>query len=300
MGRRDYQEVVTLLYRIPSSLNELLDGDYFDELLYQVNQLETGFLQVKLLSMIMERAGAGRHLEIRRLLLEKIMFLSQKIAVGQTGLTKTVISRYRPGLDELEVDRTLEEHIGKPHLNYEDIYCHEKVRRKSSYVLLLDVSNSMHQEKVAVGAIATGVFASKLRHDFHAVLTFARNTTVIKRATEPNDLKYLLDRMLDIKSGGATDIRRALLGGWALLNVSQTVSKIGIIVTDGWATTGGDPIEAAGKYDRLHVLGISFGLGGGDPALNAAMAERGRGKYLYVREFDDLPKAVTRILTNRA
>jgi Mg-chelatase subunit ChlD len=256
---------------------------------------------VKLLSMIMERAGPRRRTAIRRLLLEKIIFLSRKIAVGQTGVTKTVVSRYRPGLDELDVDRTLEEHIGKTHLDYEDIYCHERIRRKGSYVLLLDVSNSMQQEKVAVGAIATGVFASKLRHDFHGVLTFARGTCVIKRVTEPNDLDILIDRMLDIRSGGATNIRRALLDGWALLNESQTASrsKTGIIVTDGWATTGGDPVEVAAKYERLHVLGISFGLGGGDPGTNAALARRGRGRYLYVRRFDDLPLAITRILTNR-
>jgi Mg-chelatase subunit ChlD len=256
-------------------------------------------LQVKLLSMILERADSARREEIRSLLLEKILYLSQKIAIGQSGLNRTVVTRYRPGLDELDVDRTLEEHIGKPHLDYEEIYCHERIRRKSSYVLMLDVSNSMQQEKIAVGAIATGVFASKLRHDWHGVLTFARHASVIKHVTEPNNLTELMDRMLDIRSGGATNLREALLDGWALLNEARTVTRTGILVTDGWATVGGDPVEVAAKYDRLHVLGISFGLGGSDPATNAAIARKGRGRYLYVTKFDDLPLAITRILTNR-
>jgi Mg-chelatase subunit ChlD len=267
--------------------------------LYRVNHLETGFLQVKLLSMIMERADRERRMEIRKLLLEKILFLSQKIAVGSSGVRKSRVTPYRPGLDELDVDRTLEEQIGRRQFDCENIYCHERIKQPGSYVLMLDVSNSMHQEKVAVGAIATGVFARKLRNDFHGVMTFSRSTTVIKHALEPNNLEQLTNRMLDIQSGGATNIRQALLEGWSLLNRAQTMTKTGIIVTDGWATVGGDPVEAAAKYDRLHVLGISFGLGGFDTSTNAAMAKRGRGRYLHVRNFDDLPMAISRILTNR-
>jgi len=233
------------------------------------------------------------------MLLQKITFLSRKIAASASGITKTVVTRYRPGLDELDVDRTLEEQIGSPSLDYENIYCHERIKQKSSYVLMLDVSNSMHQEKIAVGAIATGVFASKLRHDYHGVLTFAREARVIKHINEQNNLKLLMDSMLDIKSGGATNIREALLQGLVLLDESKTMSKTGIIVTDGWSTVGGDPVEIAAKYDRLNVLGISFGLGGSDPATNSQMAKKGRGRYMYVGKFEDLPVAITKILTNK-
>jgi Mg-chelatase subunit ChlD len=299
IDRKDYQGLVTLLYRIPASLNDVFNEDYLDELLYTVSHLETDLLQIKLLSMIMERADETRRVEMRSLLLEKILFLSRKIAIGQSGVYRTVVTRYRPGLDELDVDRTLEEHIGKPHLDYENIYCHEKIRRKSSFVLMLDISNSMQQEKIAIGAIATGVFASKLRHDWHGVLTFARYSSIVKHVTEPNNLEELMDRMLDVRSGGSTNLRGALLDGWALLNEAQTMTRTGILVTDGWATVGGDPVEVAAKFDRLHVLGISFGLGGSDPATNAAMARKGRGRYLFVRKYDDLPLAITRILTNR-
>jgi len=293
------QDIVTLLYRIPPSLNDILNDEYFEELMTKVMDLESGFLQVKLLSMIMERADPVKKTAIRSMLLQKIIFLSRKIAASASGITKTIVTQYRPGLDELDVDRTLEEQIGSPVLDYENIYCHERVKQKSSYVLMLDVSNSMHQEKIAVGAIATGVFASKLRHDYHGVLTFAREPSVIKHVSEQNNLENLMDRMLDIKSGGATNIREALRKGLALLDESKTMSKTGIIVTDGWSTVGSDPVEIAAKYDRLHVLGISFGLGGSDPATNAQMAKKGRGRYMYVGKFDDLPLAITKILTNK-
>ena len=101
--------------------------------------------------MIIERADAGRKLQLRRLLLQKVIYLSRKIAAGASGIMKTVVSPYRPGLDEIDVDRTLEEQIGNTFLDPSSIYCHERIKQKSSYVLMLDVSNSMHQEKVAVG-----------------------------------------------------------------------------------------------------------------------------------------------------
>jgi len=293
------QDIVTLLYRIPPSLNDVLNEEYFDDLMSRVMDLEPGFLQVKLFAMLMERADAVKKSAIRSMLLQKIVFLSQKIAASASGITKTVVTQYRTGLDELDVDRTLEAQIGSPVLDYENIYCHERVKQKSSYVLMLDVSNSMHQEKIAIGAIATGVFAQKLRHDYHGILTFAREPTVIKHVDERNDLELLMDTMLDIRSGGATNIREALLRGLVLLDEAKTMSKTGIIVTDGWATVGGDPVEIAGKYDRLHVLGISFGLGGSDPATNSQMARKGKGRYMYVGKFEDLPVAITKILTNR-
>ncbi len=261
--------------------------------------LETGMLQIKLLSMIQERASTTKKEEIRKILLQKITYLSQKIAAGPTGITKTIVTQYRPGLDEIDVDRTLEEQLGHNALQYENIYCHEKIKQKSSYVLMLDVSNSMHQEKVAIATIATGVFAHKLRNDNHGVLTFAKDVNIIKDTSDQNILTKLVDKMLNIKSGGSTNIRLALIKGLELLEKGKSQLKTGIIVTDGWATTGGDPVEIASKYDRLHVLGISFGLGGSDPITNMNMAKKGKGKYLHVQKFDDLPLAITKILTNR-
>ncbi len=264
-----------------------------------VKNLETGMLQIKILSMVQERADPIKKEEIRKMLLQKITYLSQKIAAGPTGITKSIVTRYRPGLDEIDVDRTLEEQLGHRALEYENIYCHEKIKQKSSYVLMLDVSNSMHQEKIAVATIATGVFAQKLRNDNHGVITFAKDVNTIKDVKDPNILPALVDRMLKIKSGGSTNIRLALLKGLEMLDKTKSKLKTGIIVTDGWATTGGDPVEIAARYDRLHVLGISFGLGGSDPITNKNMAKKGRGKYIHIQRFDDLPFGIVRILTNK-
>jgi len=261
--------------------------------------MEAGFLQARLLSMVLDRAALGKKLKIRKMLLKKVMYLSQRIAAGTSGTYKTCVTEYRPGLDEIDVERTLEEQLGDRGLESENIYCREKIRQERGYVLLLDVSNSMQKEKIAIGAIATGVFASKLRKDRHGVVSFAEEAETIKPMTEANDLERLMDRMLDIQSGGATNIRKALLKGLEIFKESEYRQKRGIIVTDGRSTLGGDPVEVASKYDRLDVMGLTFGLGGSDPVTNAQMAKNGKGRYMYIKKFDDLPMAIGKILSGK-
>ena len=94
-------------------------------------------------------------------------------------------------------------------------------------------------------------------------------------------------------------MRKALLKGLEIFEESEYRQKRGIIVTDGRATLGGDPVETASQYDRLDVMGLSFGLGGSDPSTNALMAKKGKGKYMYMKKFDDLPMAISRILSGK-
>lgn len=289
--------MIALLYRIPPSLDDLLNRECFDVLLEDVRRMEPGMEQVKLLSMIQERVDRTRQEEVRNLLMQRITSLARRIAGGAAPVMKREVVPYQPGLDEIDVDRTLEEHPHAADFTDRNIFCFARVKQKSTYVLMLDASNSMHREKIAVATIAVGVFACKLQEDFHGVLTFDREARVIKRPEEPNDLECLVWRMLEIQSGGATDIREALRGGLELLGRTKTKVKTGILVSDGWSTVGGDPAPVASKYDRLHVLGISFGLGGCDPAANSRIARRGRGRYLYVNRFSDLPMAILRILS---
>jgi Mg-chelatase subunit ChlD len=284
---------------MPHSLDDALNDQYLDELLDAIRAMETGFLQARLLSMVLERAARENRLKIRKMLLKEVMYLSQRIAAGTSGTYKTCVTEYRPGLNEIDLERTLEEQLGHRRLESENIYCRERIRQERGYVLLLDVSNSMQKEKIAIGAIATGVFASKLRKDRHGVVAFADDARTIKPMTEANNLEQLMNRMLDIQSGGATNIRKALLKGLEIFEESEHRQKRGIIVTDGRSTLGGDPVEIASKYDRLDVMGLSFGLGGSDPSTNAQMARKGRGRYRYIEKFDDLPMAIGEILSGR-
>ncbi|MBU3948702.1 MAG: VWA domain-containing protein [Proteobacteria bacterium] len=294
-----YEEIIPLLYRLPRSLNDIFNSDFFNPLLEMAKSMETGFSQVKLLYLMQKRAKWEHRMEVHKILLGKIVYLSSKIASQAARNTITVTRPYMPGLVDIDIDYTLEEQPGDPSLIHENLYCHEKILKQNSYVLMLDASNSMRPEKAAVAAIATGVFAGKLRNDFYGVLSFARDTNIIKRLYEPHVLEPLVDKMLDIETGGATNIRKALLDGLSLLNESKTMHKTGILVTDGWATKGGDPVEIAAKFDRLHVLGISFGTGGSDRATNVLMAQKGHGRYRFIQRFDDLPIAIAKIIANK-
>ncbi len=76
----------------------------------------------------------------------------------------------------------------------------------------------------------------------------------------------------------------------------RDLESTGILITDGWVTKGKDPTEIAEKYPRLHVIQVPLGVGGGDPEMCINLAKAGKGKYSYVRDFYELPRAIMNTL----
>ena len=153
----------------------------------------------------------------------------------------------------------------------------------------------MQQEKIAIAAIAVGVLAHKLRGDPYSVITFNKHAQILKPINDRSDIENLIDKMLGLHPGGVTDIKEALEKGLEELNKLDVPEKLGILITDGWVTKGGTPIQVAGKYPRLHVIQVPFTISG-DFTMCKNLAKAGRGKYSYVPNFQELPRSIMRIL----
>ncbi|RME46053.1 MAG: hypothetical protein D6791_09260, partial [Chloroflexi bacterium] len=91
--------------------------------------------------------------------------------------------------------------------------------------------------------------------------------------------------------------------------------KIGILITDGDWTYGGDPTRAARLFDSLHVIGCQEPLIYEDTYDEftyyqrrksyhgikiASLAKEGRGRFSWVESTDDVPGAISRCLTATA
>lgn len=159
---------------------------------------------------------------------------------------------------------------------------------------MLDISNSMQQEKIAIATLAVGVLAHKLREDHYSVITFNDNAQLLKPIDDRPDIENLIDKMLDLQPGGLTNIKGALDKGLEELEKLDLSEKVGILITDGWVTKGGSPLSSAGKYPVLHVIQVPFTIGG-DFDMCRNLAKTGRGKYSYVQNFNELPRAIMNI-----
>ncbi len=141
------------------------------------------------------------------------------------------------------------------------------------------------------------------------MVAFSTRAALLKRIAQTVAPTVVAEEVLSLDARGYTNIRDALQ--LALGEVRQYDKKIGILLTDGDWTYGGDPLQMARLFDRLHVIGLEdpniykdFYAGDGrfyHPRYGSrieVLAKEGRGMFAYVKAIDEVPFALTRCLTS--
>lgn len=287
----------TMAKENPKTLAELLQDPFlFNEVIKATENTNLKWSAALFLYSVQKDLTEEQKVIAREILIRLLMQLATHISARGIRSTKRCLTTYRPGLDEMELEETMENFVGKKCPDYEDIMMVDKEPKPRGVVLMLDTSNSMQREKILIATLAIGVLAYRLRGENFAILTFNNEVNVIKPMEKEMTIEMLLDKMLEIQSRGITNIKLALEKGLLQLSKQVAHEKLGIIATDGWATTGGDPVEIASKYTRLHVIQVPMGIGGGDDQTCIAMANATKGRRVYVKNFLELPRAVLEIL----
>ena len=105
----------------------------------------------------------------------------------------------------------------------------------------------------------------------------------------------IVEDLLDLRGRGSTDLALALKAARLQLARGPGAGERSVILlSDGEATTGGDPFPIAAGLNRLHVLGPSA-----EPeavAAGRALATRGSGRFELAESVTALPGAVNRLL----
>ena len=211
--------------------------------------------------------------------------------------------------DEIEIDHTLERIVERPTETIEDnlVVLARKPERKGC-VVILDHSSSMQGVKVAIAALAAATIALHFKENY-GVVAFSTRAALLKRITQTTSPTRVAEDVLSLDAKGYTNIREALQV--ALGEVRSYDKRIGILLTDGDWTYGGDPLQIARLFDRLHVIGLEDPYAYDDfyasdgrfyhPRYGSrieVLAKEGRGMFAYVRSIDEVPMALTRCLTS--
>jgi len=227
----------------------------------------------------------------RRMALRIVIRLARQNPTASAGRGRLRPARYRFDSDDLDLDRTLEEIAGKPYPEYDDFWVTERVRTRRAYALLLDVSGSMRGTKMMHAALAAGSLARNVPDDDLAVILFWRDAAVVKGATQQKPFARLLDDILAARARGLTNLRLGLEVGLRELERTSTREKVAIVFTDAMHNVGEDPLPMAERYPTLHVIGTS--LERGRVRACQELAERGRGRCVFVERMEDIPVAVS-------
>lgn len=289
--------MMTLMKKDPKTLAEILqEPKIFKEMLKSIESTKMKLPAAIFLFEAQKHLTPEQKRIAKIILIRILMQLASKLSTRGIRSTKQCRSIFRPGLDEMDFEETLENILGKKCIEYNDIIMIDREPKQRGVVLMLDTSNSMQQEKIVLAALAIGVLAYQLKDDYFSVITFSQEVNIIKPMEVTMTMEELLEKMLEIKPQGATDISKALEEGLKQLSKRVVHEKFGIIVTDGWATLGKDPAEVAKNYPRLHVLQVPIEIGGGDDQMCSILAQKGRGKLKKINNFEEIPTAILEIL----
>ncbi len=290
-------KVVYLLQQNPQAISEmLLEENLFETMLKMAEHSEPRWPALQLLFVTQASLDPERRQIAKRILNRNIRRIAAQIVGRGIRPTKRVDVPFQPGLEEFDLEETVENKLGKEFFDCQDIVCIERRRKKNAFSLILDASNSMQMEKIVIAALAVGVFAYRFLDDHYSIITFKEHAQLLKTIKDSPDMEKLIDKMLDIQPGGLTNIEEALQKGLEELEKFPQLESTGILITDGWVTKGKDPVKIAERYPRLHVIQVPLGVGGGDSETCMNLAKAGRGKYSYVHDFHQLPRAILNIM----
>jgi MoxR-like ATPase/Mg-chelatase subunit ChlD len=209
--------------------------------------------------------------------------------------TRICREQFTPGEDsEIDFESTAENMIGKNNPEQSDIVVEKRRPKRMAVALMLDASLSMTGDKLAMATASIAVLAFRLKSVDYVLMTFNDTPKVLKRADEKKSTGDLVSGLLDFNAVGYTDIKGALRRGVEELRRARTEKRVGILVTDGNYTVGGDPSMIARAYDRLFV--IMTDSHDCQPGVCDDIARNGRGRVYRVSGFEEMPRVLYRTL----
>jgi Mg-chelatase subunit ChlD len=230
--------------------------------------------------------------------LARATIIHSALRISGRGLRPEKIKQvpFQPGLDEFDLDATLEGTLLEPkYVNYSDIVGIDRVARKKVGTIILDTSGSMAGTKLLTAATAAAVAAYHLRHDKYAFIAFNTVASTIKAMDQYTTIDQIVDTILDTEPAGYTNISDALKQAYNQYQRAHRHESWAILITDGIANRGGPPEPEARKYHNLHVLQTPGTHPQGEETCKQ-IARLGRGRHLKVNAYTEVPRALIHLL----
>ncbi len=219
-----------------------------------------------------------------------IIKIAKQIAdTGYRSGKLRLVNGITDGVD-IELDHSLERYADAPERGIIDsLVSYTRHREREAFVMMFDRSYSMKGMKIILAGITAASIAQHFKRDY-AILAFSNEVSLLKGIDESTGPEEVLEKLFALELQGDTDIRLALNSG--LEHISGFDRKAGLILTDGAWNRGGDPLESAGRFDKLSVIGFP-------PARQEKirlMALKGQGEFSFVEDETQIGAAIMKCL----
>jgi len=223
------------------------------------------------------------------------IILRSALRIAGRGIRKDLIrvAEYSPGMDEFDLDQTIENYLEYGVLGMNEIVALERLERKKAGMLILDTSGSMYREKLAIAAVTVAVLAYSMKYDDYAIVLFESEARLLKPFRQEVRIEEMVETIFSLKPSGYTNIEGALERAHGEMAKIPRKDKWAVLVTDGDYNQGGDPRERARLFRRLNVIRIGSIRKG--ETVCKDLARLGSGKYESVADYRNLPVALLKI-----
>lgn len=191
-----------------------------------------------------------------------------------------------PAEGELDLDATLEQ--PRP-WGPADLVLRRTEPREVDLCLMLDMSLSMTGEKIALTALAAAIL--KLKLEAVSVVAFDTVAHRLVAANEAIGVRELVRRVLRVPAQGYTNIEAGLKMGVDELSRARRRERVGVLLSDGVANVGWDPVRVAPRFPRLHVVQVGREERQGTRTCER-LARAGRGLRYRAVIYGQLPTVV--------
>jgi hypothetical protein len=165
---------------------------------------------------------------------------------------------YRPG-EEWDEEATVDAlfatgAIDLDHLRYDLIRSRRKGNPRRAFVILADKSSSL-TDSIHHIAVGTGMIAYAAQWDEVSIVVFDREIQFLKHFHEVRDLGSVIEQMIDMDSGGATDLFKPIDAAVKeLARMPLLTKKKVLLVSDCIPTLGKNPVPLVSQLESLNLF----------------------------------------------
>lgn len=210
------------------------------------------------LIQLYSRSKKHLNYNIRKKLLEKLIpFITEKAkTIFRRGISSSVSRyvNYQPG-DSWEIEMTFEKMLSSGKLNpdYDSIVVKEPSKRKKSIVICIDKSLSVLQLIHQIVLMAS-VLSLSVKRDNFAIIEFDSEAQLLKPMSKRIPPEELVELILNVESGGKTDLDKALQLATKQLKDSSSREKIIYIISDLERTIKKNPLPIIQRIPDLRIV----------------------------------------------
>ncbi len=228
----------------------------------------------------------------RRLAGRVLLTLARGGPASRPGVGRLRPRRAEPGVD-VDVDASLDALVlargARRSPAVEDLVGRGWVRPGTALCLVLDTSGSMGGRRLASAALATAAVALRAEEDY-SVLSFSSQVQVVKDQEQHRPAEQVVGDVLSVRGHGTTDLGLALRAAQEQLARARAPRRAVLLLSDGRATAGGDPVGQAHGIETLLVLAPA-GSGESDGQARALAMAAG-GRYAEIDGPSQVPAAI--------